>query len=70
MSWDQRYATEEYVYGMAPNAFLAEAVAGLQPPGRVLCLAEGEGRNAVVLAERGFEVLAVDASVFEPPRNP
>jgi SAM-dependent methyltransferase len=62
MIWDQRYATEEYVYGTAPNAFLVDAVAGLQPPARVLCLAEGEGRNAVFLAERGFEVLAVDAS--------
>lgn len=62
MIWDQRYATEEYVYGTAPNAFLLDAIAGLQPPGRVLCLAEGEGRNAVFLAERGFEVLAVDAS--------
>jgi SAM-dependent methyltransferase len=62
MIWDQRYATAEYVYGTAPNAFLVDAVAGLQPPGRVLCLAEGEGRNAVFLAERGFEVLAVDAS--------
>ncbi len=62
MIWDQRYATEEYVYGTEPNAFLAEAVADLKPPGRVLCLAEGEGRNAVFLAQRGFDVLAVDAS--------
>lgn len=60
--WDQRYATEEYVYGTHPNEFLADAVAGLKPPCRVLCLAEGEGRNAVFLAERGFAVHAVDAS--------
>lgn len=59
--WDQRYAGEEYVYGTEPNDFLAEQVAGL-PPGRVLCLAEGEGRNAVWLAGQGHAVRAVDAS--------
>jgi SAM-dependent methyltransferase len=59
--WDQRYATDEYVYGTKPNDFLLTAVAGL-PPQRVLCLAEGEGRNAVYLASLGHEVLAVDAS--------
>jgi hypothetical protein len=50
--WDQRYATEDCVYGTHPNDFLADAVGALAPPGRVLCLAEGEGRNAVFLAER------------------
>jgi SAM-dependent methyltransferase len=60
--WDQRYSTGEYVYGTHPNEFLADAVGALEPPGRVLCLAEGEGRNAVFLAELGFEVHAVDAS--------
>jgi len=59
--WDERYAVEEYVYGTAPNDFLASVVDRL-PMGRVLCLAEGEGRNAVYLAERGFEVTAVDSS--------
>ncbi len=59
--WDQRYAVEEYVYGTRPNDFLASVVDRL-PMGRVLCLAEGEGRNAVYLAEQGFEVTAVDSS--------
>lgn len=59
--WDQRYGTDEYVYGTDPNDFLAEAVQGLVP-GRALCLAEGEGRNACFLASRGFEVTAVDSS--------
>jgi SAM-dependent methyltransferase len=62
MIWDQRYATEDYVYGTRPNDFLAEVVGGMDQSGRALCLAEGEGRNAVFLAERGFEVHAVDAS--------
>ncbi len=59
--WDKRYDTEEYVYGKAPNKFLAEAVKPLKR-GKALCLAEGEGRNAVYLAQQGFEVLAVDQS--------
>lgn len=59
--WDQRYDTDEYVYGTEPNDFLAGAVEGLAP-GRALCLAEGEGRNACFLASRGFQVTAVDAS--------
>lgn len=62
MSWDARYAGDEYAYGTEPNAFLV-SVADRLPTGRVLCLAEGEGRNAVWLAERGCEVTAVDASV-------
>lgn len=59
--WDDRYATDEYVYGTEPNDFLAANVARL-PQGEVLCLAEGEGRNAVWLARQGFRVTAVDAS--------
>ena len=59
--WDERYSAEGYVYGTEPNGFLA-AKADLLPAGRVLCLGEGEGRNAVWLAEQGFEVTAVDAS--------
>jgi len=59
--WDQRYGAPGYAYGTAPNDFLV-AVAGQIPPGRVLSLGEGEGRNAVFLAARGHEVVAVDQS--------
>jgi SAM-dependent methyltransferase len=59
--WDQRYDTAEYVYGTNPNAFL-QSVATHIPRGRILSLAEGEGRNAVFLAELGCDVVAVDAS--------
>lgn len=62
MIWDQRYSTEEYVYGMDANDFLRESVSQLQP-GNALCLAEGEGRNAVWLAEQGYNVIAVDSSL-------
>jgi SAM-dependent methyltransferase len=59
--WERRYSEPAYAYGTDPNGFLV-AVADRIPPGPVLCLAEGEGRNAVWLAERGHTVTAVDAS--------
>lgn len=59
--WDARYAEADYAYGTAPNDFLVERVADLTP-GRCLCLAEGQGRNAVWLAQHGFDVTAVDQS--------
>jgi SAM-dependent methyltransferase len=59
--WDERYSTGEYVYGTKPNEFLV-SVSGRIPKGKVLCLAEGEGRNAVYLAKLGHQVLAVDSS--------
>ncbi len=59
--WDERYSTDDYAYGKAPNAFLAERHAAI-PKSRVLSLAEGEGRNAVFLARQGYAVTAVDSS--------
>ena len=58
--WDQRYGGEEYVFGTAPNAFLAAHCDELQGP--VLSISEGEGRNAVFMAEHGLDVLGVDIS--------
>lgn len=58
--WNERYNTEEYVYGTEPNSFLAENAGRLKGP--VLSLAEGEGRNAVFLASLGLAVLGVDSS--------
>lgn len=59
--WDKRYGTEEYAYGKAPNNFLEENFHVI-PKGKVLSLAEGEGRNAVFLAKQGYSVTAVDGS--------
>lgn len=59
--WDERYDTADFAYGRDPNAFLTDK-GGMIPTGDVLCLAEGEGRNAVFLAKLGHRVVAVDSS--------
>ena len=59
--WDERYNSTEYAFGTEPNDFLVSA-ADFLPKGKILCLGEGEGRNAVWLVEQGFDVMAVDAS--------
>jgi 2-polyprenyl-3-methyl-5-hydroxy-6-metoxy-1,4-benzoquinol methylase len=59
--WDQEYDTVQYVYGKLPNDFLNEHYTTI-PKGKVLLLAEGEGRNAVFLAKHGYTVTAVDIS--------
>ncbi|MBK9294205.1 MAG: class I SAM-dependent methyltransferase [Oligoflexia bacterium] len=60
--WDQRYDTESYLYGINPNDFLVSNLSLLKKGGNILCLSEGEGRNAVFLASKGFKVTAVDLS--------
>lgn len=59
--WNHRYSTSEFIFGTEPNQFLADHAAKI-PPGPVLSLAEGEGRNAVFLAGLGHPVTAVDSS--------
>lgn len=60
--WNERYAGADYAYGTEPNDFLV-AQAPLLPHGLpVLCLADGEGRNGVWLASRGFDVTSVDVA--------
>lgn len=60
--WDERYAPDEYVYGSEPNEFLLSMVSAFPDEGSVLCLADGEGRNGVFLAGRGFRVTSIDLS--------
>ena len=57
--WNRRYEGSELLWTAEPNRFLVAEASGL-PPGRALDLACGEGRNAVWLAERGWEVTGVD----------
>ncbi|WP_324779328.1 SAM-dependent methyltransferase [Thiobacillus sedimenti] len=60
--WEARYATEDYIFGTAPNVFLASQAAYVRPGMRALAIADGEGRNGVWLAQQGARVHAVDFS--------
>ncbi len=60
--WDERYATDDYLFGTEPAAFLTANAELLQPGLRALAVADGEGRNSVFLAQRGLDVTAIDAS--------
>ncbi len=59
--WDERFSESGYVYGTEANEFLKRELPKLQP-GKILFPAEGEGRNAVYAAEKGWEVWAYDYS--------
>ena len=60
-AWDERYAATEQVWSRGPNQFVEAELAEL-PAGTALDLACGEGRNALWLASRGWDVTAVDFS--------
>lgn len=60
-AWDERYAATDLVWSATPNQFVESELADL-PAGRALDLACGEGRNARWLAERGWDVTAIDWS--------
>ena len=59
--WNERFASENYLFGKKPNRYLAEKIALLRK-GKALSIADGEGRNSVWLATQGFEVDAFDFS--------
>ncbi len=59
--WNERYRDAFAAYGTKPNDYLRQEAAKL-PRGPIACLAEGEGRNAVFLAELGHDVTAIDSS--------
>lgn len=61
--WHQRFSDSEYFYGTAPNDFLKEASKYIPDNSLVISLGEGEGRNAVFLAEQGHRVTAVDMAL-------
>jgi len=60
--WNERYSSEEYIYGIEPNIFFSEKLIQLKP-GKILLPAEGEGRNAVFAAKKGWQVTAFDNSI-------
>lgn len=60
--WDERYASEDYLFGTEPNQFLVSQRHLLKPGMSCLAVADGEGRNGVWLAQQGLQVLSVEAS--------
>ena len=60
--WNARFSAEGYLFGTAPNAFLASQVTLLRPGMTALAVADGEGRNSVWLAQQGLVVTAFDLS--------
>lgn len=61
--WNERFAKEEFIFGKEPNVYLVDAAQRyLQKNDKVLCIADGEGRNGVWLAKQGMQVEGFDAS--------
>ena len=60
--WNGRLSAEGYVFGSAPNVFLASQAHRLKPGMTGLSVADGEGRNSVWLARQGLRVSAFDFS--------
>lgn len=60
--WNQRFSTDEYLFGTEPNAFLASVQHLLQAGQSAIAVADGEGRNGVWMAKLGLDVLSVDFS--------
>jgi SAM-dependent methyltransferase len=59
-TWNQRFSAPGFLFGSEPNGWLREHAGGWSPGDRVLCVADGEGRNSVWLAEQGLNVEAFD----------
>ncbi len=60
--WNAKFQTKNLIYGEAPNNFIKENSELLLNAKTVMCLAEGEGRNAIYLADKGLKVEALDVS--------
>ena len=60
--WNDKFSKVDYFYGINPNEFLASNIGLKNNHKKLLCLGEGEGRNAIFFAKNGFEVSAIDAS--------
>jgi SAM-dependent methyltransferase len=60
--WQSRYSAPEYLFGKAPNYFLASCKTLLPKSGKTLAVADGEARNGVWLAEQGLDVVSIDFS--------
>lgn len=60
--WDEKFSGENFLYGKEPNKFVKNESYRIAPNSKILCLAEGEGRNGVFLASCGHSVTCLDLS--------
>ena len=60
--WDKRFSETGYLFGRAPNTFVAREGYRFLQNGRILSVADGEGRNSVWLARQGLQLTAFDVS--------
>jgi 2-polyprenyl-3-methyl-5-hydroxy-6-metoxy-1,4-benzoquinol methylase len=60
--WNSKFSRDGFLYGLKPNTFIASKTKLLKRNSKVLCLGEGEGRNAIFFAKKDFTVTALDAS--------
>jgi len=60
--WEERYASDEFAYGVEPNVFFEKTLKNYKLKGNILLPAEGEGRNAVFAAKQGLKVTCFDMS--------
>ena len=60
--WNEKFLREGYLYGKKPNVFIKDCAHLFDRNKNFLCLGEGEGRNAIFFAKKGFDVIALDAS--------
>ncbi|PUE65872.1 SAM-dependent methyltransferase [Arcobacter caeni] len=60
--WNGKFSKADYFYGTKANEFLASKIKLIKNKKKLLCLGEGEGRNAIFFAKNGFEVSAIDTS--------
>ncbi|MBI1171047.1 methyltransferase domain-containing protein [bacterium] len=60
--WNERFSGTDYLFGTEPADFLRREAPHLPPAQNILCVADGEGRNSVFLAEQGHKVSAMDGS--------
>lgn len=60
--WNSKFSREGYLYGKEANKFLVSCDSNFKKSEKFLCLGEGEGRNAIFFAKKGYKVTAIDAS--------
>ena len=63
--WNKKYSRDGFLYGTNVNTFIKEHMHLIEKNSKVLCLGEGEGRNAIFLAKKGLHVEALDPT-FPP----